>query len=147
MASAIITGPKRVENRYTNIANIPSGGIWIIIHAGKSLWPSTQQSMIDAGWKDCPPIEELPRGCALGLAHVVKNVRYDPSQNTKLRENKWATGPWCMVIDQIIAFSKVIEMPGKQGLWHPPADLLKYSQEILMEAGEFNPENDIWEIL
>lgn len=145
MASAIIYGPKRVENRYTNIARIPPGGLWVVIHAGKTLWPATRQGMIDAGWKKCPPIEFLPRGCALGLAHVVRNVKYDPSRDSKLRSDKWATGPWCLVIDEVIAFEGWYEMPGKQGLWRLPPALEKIARDTLKAEG-FTDE-DVRELL
>lgn len=102
-ASAIACGPKRVENRPTR-RGIPPGGVWLGLHAGKALhcpsdwyddspgaprraeqaedWVDQELTAWRVGedgepsWPDAPPVDQLPRGCLLGVMRIVECLRF-----------------------------------------------------------------------
>lgn len=89
-ASAIIAGPKRVENRPWR-RMIPDNGLWVGLHAGKTLYggPDAAEDMLDEWrdgpcsllpdtphWPKAPCVAELPLGCMLGAVHIRQILRY-----------------------------------------------------------------------
>lgn len=117
-ASAIIFGPKRVENRPRNMAHVPPGGFWIAVQAAlKMAHQSDVLKMRNLGWMECPDETALPTGCIIGLAHVSKNIPYASPAGWALHDDPWAFGPWCMIIDRVIPLPNPVIVSGKQGLW------------------------------
>ena len=87
-ASAIAVGPKRVENRTVG-RRIPPQGLWVGLHAGKTLYrPESAHGRLAAWWNeelsewrrelwpDAPSVEALPFGAMLGVMHVAVCLRY-----------------------------------------------------------------------
>lgn len=135
MASAIVAGPKRVENR----SWYPPGGLrglWdltIAVHAGAGLWSGgwDRQSMVDAGWTEMPPVEELPRRAVLGVCRVDRAVPYPGS----LAGDPWASGPVCWVLRDVLRFREPIPWRrGALGLWRCPDELVRLVREAIPDS-------------
>lgn len=131
-ASALVAGPKDVENRPWRPTWLPPDGLWLAIHATKrpidgrdldavrSLWPAARQR---AHW---------PTGAILGLVHVdrVVDLRAEPHA---LR-SPWAVGPLCWHVDRRIALEDPLPCRGQQGLWLVPEHLLRQLRVAYAEA-------------
>jgi hypothetical protein len=96
-ASAIIHGPKRVENR-TWARKLPPGGLWLAVHAASALdgtqedvrgWlavvlgrpnrrppPHPQLARLHGLWPSAPPLAALPLGAIIGAVHVHRILEY-----------------------------------------------------------------------
>jgi hypothetical protein len=96
-ASAILDGPKRVENRPWR-RNLPPKGRWYALHAGKALYPRagllTRMWQTTSGhdgappfglWPEAPPVDTMPRSAIIGAFHVRAIVRY-PEQGPLFQE-------------------------------------------------------------
>jgi hypothetical protein len=142
-ASAIIAGPKRVENRSRPLRrkltpleqrirpNDPAGSQWVAIHAGKRLWKHVVPEMRRL-WPECPDATDLPRNAVLGCARVLRWERIgvpgdDDAIVTARAEAKlgaWAFGPWCAVLDVVVPLREPMACGGKLGLWSLPPGIL-----------------------
>lgn len=116
-ASAIIVGPKRVENRswpWPSTLRLPS---WIAIHAGARLDEGDLEQARRL-WPECPGRGELPTRAILGVVQVVRG-RIGTAQ--VCRQDPWATGPWCWVLRDPRPLPEPIPyFDGKLGLWAVP---------------------------
>jgi hypothetical protein len=91
-ASAIIAGPKRIENR-PQAWDVPPEGIWVGLHAGKELYRGKDNTRgllkmwrreggfvglpgVDPEWLDAPQLEDLPRGVILGAMRIDACLAY-----------------------------------------------------------------------
>jgi hypothetical protein len=97
-ASAIAAGVKRIENRPQR-RRIPEGGVWLGLHAGRSLysvlgsavsaadraetarltlehWRTPEAAGRPAMWPDAPQLDELPMGVMLGAMRITQCLRY-----------------------------------------------------------------------
>ena len=120
-ASAIVYGPKNVENRHQRL-HLPAGGLWVAVHAGLRQYPANEQSIREL-WPGCPPFARMERGVILGLARLVEVRWYDVSRDVRLRDDLWALGPWCWVFDMKVPLKQTIRYRGKQGLWRLSAEV------------------------
>lgn len=97
-ATAIATGPKRVENRPWR--RMLLGPMWVGLHAGKAwyggrdlaaglvrVWkrpPEEHQRLPEYPlWAQCPELDDMPRGVLLGAMRIDAIVRY-PARGTLL---------------------------------------------------------------
>ena len=83
-ASAIAIGPKRIENR-PQARRIPPGGLWLGLHAGKTLYDSAEairRVWVDKFgiWPFCPELADLPMGAMLGIMRIDQCLRYPETQ-------------------------------------------------------------------
>lgn len=115
-ASAIIAGPKRVENRpWAPTRPLP---MWIAIHAGVGsfhLLPADFDSWLDRIWPGRQGVP-LPRGVFLGVARVDRVVR-----GRDMHQDPWYLGsPKCWILGAVRALPEPIPCKGAQGLWRVP---------------------------
>lgn len=128
-ASAIVSGPKRVENR---IWAPPEGviGRRIWIHAGLS-YAQDRHAQLLALW---PELDELvlPTGAILGSA-VVAGYGHDDRVMHRARvgaatpaifDDPWWIGPYGWLLDDVRALPEPVPCRGMQKLWRVPADAL-----------------------
>ncbi len=57
-----------------------------------------------------PAENDLPHSCIVGAIHI--NESFPLSKNKNLKNNKWAIGPICSLIDKKIAFKNSIRTNG-----------------------------------
>lgn len=113
-ASAIVFGPKRVENRsWRPPAELI--GRRLAIHAGKSdalLFDLPLMREVSGIWPGMPRmLREFPRGRVLGTAKVV-GVETPADRPS----DPWASGPYCWVLEDVRPCEPV-PMSGRQRLW------------------------------
>lgn len=113
-ASAIIFGPKRVENRPWR-AKLPPDGEWIAVHSALGLFPKLDRRWFQGLWPT--PEHALECGVILGLMHVTHIT------DTVDETDPWAFGPWVWHIDQVIALEDFIPCRGNRMLWKVPEDI------------------------
>lgn len=117
-ADAIVHGPKRVENRTWRPRGVEPP-FRLAIHAGKlgksalpivrSLWPGVGR--IEA----CSYSAPLLSGYIIGLATVARVV-----PESECEADPWACGPWCWVLEDVVALEMPVPARGYPGLWYPP---------------------------
>lgn len=118
-ASAIVSGPKRVENRAE--AMVPRGlhcpkpaPRWVAVHAAKEWYPF-QAGGLDAvreAWPEMGVLEEMPRAAVVGAAELVSADRWHPDD-----PDPWACGPWCLRIGRVLALPRPLPYRGAMGWW------------------------------
>ena len=129
-ATAIWPGPKRVENRPlpTVPLPLPRGGRWLALHAGKAWYPGGLEA-VRRLWPECPHSQAMPLGSLLGVFHVHAIREYttrDPGLyaftelDRRLRDDPWAFGPWCLLIDDVRGLDRPIPCRGMLGCWRVP---------------------------
>lgn len=133
-ASAIIVGPKRVENRPRTIFNVPADGVWIGIHSSKGWW-DIDWSLWRRDWPEASMLQrDYPRGVVLGAAHVVSRRVYDeavPVETIAADLGAWAFGPVCYVLDNVVALPEPMPCKGALGLWAPPAEIGRMLDQLV----------------
>jgi hypothetical protein len=114
-AWGIVPGPKDVENRGWRLHHRG----WLAIHAGLSTeWlhtchvPGKPGLFLNDGTQ--VPDNELVFGAVIGLAKVVNCLEVD---DPRLRGNKFAEGPYCIMLDERKPLLKPFYCTGHQGLW------------------------------
>lgn len=136
-ASAIIEGPKRLENRGAKPpARLCGGAFWIAVHAGSALFDGAEEEHFTEAplglsdgcvfetndpplWPDCPPFASMPRRAVLGAARV---IGFDDRHDWSVNRDPWAAeGEVRWLLDPT-----VIRLPvpfpwdkGELGLWCP----------------------------
>lgn len=114
-AAAIVHGPKRVENRAQP---------WrfrgrLLVHAGQSRkWMGTMNALELADW---PTYDEaaLVFGALIGSVEVFDCVELRRAS----RDDVWASGPFCLLLRDPIAFRQPIPWRGALGLFDVPIPL------------------------
>lgn len=137
-ASALVYGPKRVENRSKPLTvNSPDwapdarGDRWVAIHSGRELYDLDAEGAhwLRGLWSRLPMTEEgLPMSALLGFARVRGWVEHDgdasdlgAAETERVLFDPWAVGPWCMVLDRMTALATPIApVRGALGLWSVP---------------------------
>jgi hypothetical protein len=125
-ASAIVRGPKRIENRDRLIFKVPAP-MWVAIHASKGWWDIDLSHV----WPEFDDLllfdpDVFVRGALLGVARFVE-VRsfaghpFEPDDAVSGRAEAafgpWAFGPVCYRIDEVRPLSVHIPCKGAMGLW------------------------------
>lgn len=132
-ASAIIDGPKRVENRgWAPTQQPPPEGVWIAVHASARLYPMPWDELVAelraAGWKNAPANAQVyPRSAILGAMRVVRYVRgVRPLRPDGIR-CRVATSPWRAPgvlwgwdIEDVVRLAQPVPCRGRLRLWDVP---------------------------
>ena len=135
-ASAIVHGPKRVENRGDGPpARLRSRAFWILVHAGARLYPGVTREDFKrvhrhretgervALWPECPPFAAFETRAIIGAARVVGAVA--PGAVLSVDLDDWsADGQWHWILDPTtVALPEPFPWPvGELGLWAPKVD-------------------------
>lgn len=140
-AAAIVHGPKRVENRpWPPSTRLLDAELWIAVHAGRK-FSGDGARFISTWWPDCKTKFLAPDGSVdgsaryerlwpdewkaegiVGIARVKGAHRYSIVYQDD-RRDPWRFGPWCWLLDSVIALDVPIACRGAQGLWSLPADI------------------------
>lgn len=119
-ASAIIAGPKRVENR-TRPWSFRGR---LLIHAGKSMkFMGTLTALELADWPEYDE-SKLIFGAILGSVEVYDCVEL----RTPMRDDVWACGPYCLLLRAPEQLKKPIPYRGALGLFEVPDHILEQVQ-------------------
>jgi len=130
----IASGPKRVENRtWPTRYRGP-----LLIHAGKRLAPNDwwYDDLLASRWRAPLPLpafhdgevvtnwarRAFPFGALVGVCELTGCVQYSPAGS--LAENRWASGPFCWILDNVHAFADPIGYRGQRGLFHVPDSIV-----------------------
>ena len=117
-ASAIIFGPKSVENRKFAVRRRDiNDGLYIAIHAGLQWDDGMEAGGLAALWPEVPlERESYPTGVILGVVQVVDvaNIERDPMHQAAL--DPWACGPVCWVLGQKWPCRRPVPFRGRRGL-------------------------------
>lgn len=132
-ASAIVLGPKRVENRSWHIR--PG---WVAIHAGASmdrLDPESWEAIADL-WPEMPPRAELPLGKVIGAAHFTGSVAYaDRPWDWLDQREDWSVEDAVLnLIDCVFALPEPLARKGALGLWRADEEIVAAVREVLRAA-------------
>lgn len=160
MASAIIAGPKRVENRQRRTVpltwDLP---VWVAIHAGKGWWfdglydPDVAEHGMRVLWPEAPARADAPRGALLGVARIDRVGPYRDMERVprgtlteeSLRQlgligDPWAFGPWCIEIGDVVALDEPIKyVRGMLGFWRVADDHAAQLRALVPEGGRVAP--------
>lgn len=131
--SAIVNGPKRIENRpWRPWPRLCNGAFWIVVHAGAGLYDGAERrdfaeprlnpwtnAMEGAMWRDCPELDTLPRRVVLGAARVIGCARIERAEEANRLLGPWAFGAECWLLDPtVIRLPKPVPMElGALSLW------------------------------
>jgi hypothetical protein len=114
-AWAILFAGKDVENRSWRTNHRGP----ILIHAGKKIDKDGVKWLKEQGI-EVPG--DLPTGCYVGKVDIIgcreiKVLEWDNSQR-----NKWASGPYCWILDQPRAFNEPVPARGQLGIFRAPLE-------------------------
>lgn len=140
-ASAIVNGPKRVENRpWYPPKQVVGERIWL--HAGKA-YDHARHAEVVKLWPElgctCAGCSEgsLPSGAIIGSARVVGwgyseggfgKVSLAGAATTAVFTDPWWHGPFGWLLADVHALGKPVPCRGFQKLWRVPADVLARCQ-------------------
>lgn len=141
-ASAIVDGPKRVENReWAPSKRLVETGLFIALHAGKTLDQHAATDLAeDEEWPTAPRrARDYPLGVILGVVQVIEvvNLEHDPAHPIAL--DPWAMGTWCWRLASVWRLSKPIKWKGAQGLWPVSRELGALIRSRAIRPGEDAP--------
>jgi hypothetical protein len=126
-ATSIAVGPKRIENRPWRFP-LPMGTL-IALHAGAT-YDREGDAFVRELWPTCPARADVPMRAVVGVARVVSQFQrseellFDYPPGFPNDQIDWAFGPWCWVLDDVVALDRPIEWRrGMLGLWELPAGL------------------------
>lgn len=123
-------------------------GKHIAIHAGLE-WSHEARGVISA-WMDAHPSErmglpevpeewEWPGGAIIAVARVHKCVSVEQALVlVDQRDAIWCSGPWCWLLDHVVALDTPVPAKGLQGLW-------KLNSETEARVREAAPTGFKWE--
>ena len=145
--SAIVHGPKRIENRGDEPPiRLRSRAFWILVHTGARLYPgvtredfTAPRSTVDPSpcegdlglgddeeapplWPDCPPFAAFEPRAIIGAARVVGSVADGKIRAVDL--NEWAVegqAHWILDPTTIVLPESFPWPAGELGLWAPKA--------------------------
>ena len=116
-ASALVLGPKPIENRSWRI-KIPAGGRWLAIHVSKQCDSAEAFAKVAEVWPGHPT--NARAGQIIGAVRIDRCVRVEDLEG-ELATSPWVTGPWVWVVGKKVPLDHSLPMLGRQGLWDPPA--------------------------
>lgn len=149
-ASAIIEGPKRVENRtWSPAAWTGPGPWWLAIHASLRIDPSLKKKLpgyrLKTGWHELAevwPERTIPNAgpWPAGLLGLVRIDAVGPLESfADLAQDPWASGPVVWRIGQVWRLPNPIAMPGAQNLWRVPAEHLPALRALIIPTPRTSP--------
>lgn len=131
-ASAMVLGPKRVENRDWRIA-VPAGGRWLAIHAGLNT-RRDQLAPMKLLWPDMP--SELPTGVVVGLVHLGRRLDIETAEGAEYAaDDPFAFGRYLHIGDDAVPFGEPRPVSGARQLWRLPVADYRACVELLRETG------------
>lgn len=119
-ASAIVLGPKRVENRgWAPSRRLVEQGLFLAIHAGNTLDKRAALDLVHSeDWPEAPRSPRAyPLGCILGVAQVLEVVSLERDPMHPIADDPWAIGTWCWRLADVWRLSEPVACKGAQGLW------------------------------
>lgn len=128
-AHSILYLGKRIENRPW-LPPASTLGQRIALHAGKT-WDYDGARYIRAEHPSMPPTEH---GHPLGIVGVATVRVAMDTEHARLgypEQAVWIFGPFCWVLEGVIALPKPIACKGAQGLWPVAADIERQVNEAL----------------
>lgn len=137
-ATAVMDGPKRIENRPKEpYARLQGRAFWIAIHAGIGWYDGVQYADMLELWPDCPPFEEMPSRVLLGAARVVGWSTHETPAAAQRAHGRWAFGPVCWELDPtVVVLPRPLPHPkGALGLWTLPTPALQELRKAKADPG------------
>jgi hypothetical protein len=130
-ASAIVYGPKRIENRTWGNSRLQ--GEVLAIHAAKRRWNPTEGELeaIRNLWPEVPVPERMQSGCIIGTARIKEVCR---KTNARVRDDPWCTGPVCWVLHMVSSLQVPIYCQGNKGLWELDKDIARQMNQPIAQA-------------
>jgi hypothetical protein len=118
-ASAIVHGPKRVENRTWKPPRRWRYPFDLAIHAAKRRMRADEFHAVLDLW---PGLLHWPTvlGAVIGVAEVEGYFEPQPSD---FHANAWVSGPVCWNLRNVRALAEPVACLGKQGLWRLPPEV------------------------
>ena len=135
-ASAIIHGPKRVENRCRRLGLRRGAWYWVHAPAGfyfrKRNWP-IQRGALQELWHELPTdMENYPTGRIIGAMRVGQTWEPSPWEC-----GGWTAGPVATEISEVVALEGTYLAKGTLWLWSPSAELsARMTDELLNRWAE-----------
>lgn len=113
-AWAILYGGKRIENRtwYTSYRGP------IFIHAGLTVDRDAFEGLADVILAVPAPRPPAVCGALVGIATIVDCVQ---AHSVPAHMRDWVTGPWCLVLDDVVSLTTPRPLRGSLGLFPVPA--------------------------
>jgi len=136
-ASAIIFGPKRIENRKHSFkprVRADRGGVgeWIAVHTSRAFANIKQHGysneMLQQIWPNKDQVQ-MPKSKIIGLVRLRGSM-----DSSERKQDPWAIDGWhCWAIDRVIQLPPTaqIEVKGKLGLWYPEPAASQHLNTIL----------------
>ena len=125
-ASAILYGIQTIVNR-TAEASLPPAGAWFALHASRKDASNGRALFADA-WvqRTQKPLvlAQLPKGAILGFVHVAHCVQKERCNAS------FALGPYCFLVDDVLALDTPYHIPGQQGLWEVPQQVVHLFNQL-----------------
>lgn len=120
-AYAITHLGKRVENR-----------TWNTNYRGPVLIHVATQTFSDDFWKVAQLAGRMPdyyrsfdnRGCVVAIAELWDSIRFRYLRGSTAC-TRWAAGPWCFMLRNVIVLPEPVKAIGQPGLWRPSPTLLR----------------------
>ena len=131
--TAILHGPKRVENRPRRW-HIPNEGMLLAIHGGKK-FDQRGAAAIRELW---PQLDDYDH--PMGIVGACRVTDVQAIDAKLIEENPWAFGPYCYFLEDVVAFSVPVPLKGQMGLFrlepHLEAWVVGSWEEGLGEPGK-----------
>lgn len=123
-ASVVVHGPKRIENRPLPLIHGAGRllGQTIAVHAAKS-WDADAVAFIARAAPDYTPPDHA-RGALIGTARIADVLIFgEVARKVSADQQRWAFGPLCIVLDQVVAIARPIPCRGMLGFWTLPCEV------------------------
>ena len=134
-ASAILYGIQTVVNR-TAEASLPPEGAWFALHAPRKDAGSGRALFADAWLQRTQKplvLAQLPKSAILGFVHIARCVQKDRCNAS------FALGPYCFLVDDVLALRIPYNIPGQQGLWQVPQEVVNLFNQLRTTAPSMRP--------
>lgn len=114
-AGAVVRGPCRIIN-LESVPKMEPGGNLVVIHA-RAQWSPDDAEGVRELWPECPE-ENTPAAHPSGLIGVglIQRIEWLPGAAVPPADG-WSLGPWCITLQDIVAFSKPMQCDGYPGLF------------------------------
>ncbi len=133
-AELIARGDKLVENRVWATKHRGT----LLIHAGKS------RTWLERDGSDPP---RMDFGAIVAICELVECVRYRKDAGGKpprgyewLRDDRYAEGPWCWILENVRRLPKPVSCEGSQRFWNPATETLALVEKQLAKLRKIEAE-------
>lgn len=120
LAGCIVPGPCRVVN--TPALELPrlEGGLLVVIHA-QERWLAEDLAAALVHWPDVPTDPNAHPAGLVGVGLLQRVEWYDAA--AAVTQDAWAVGAWCLVLQDLVPFTRPVPYLGLQGLFQLPDQL------------------------